>query len=334
MQIKCYNKLKFMKRFLVSKKKSFIIATICLVCVLVATTFGAYFGVKQYNKNIFNFTIEDTLSSGDGKSARVVLLAGQSNASGCSITNYLSKNVSEEKFAEYQNGYENIYINYYSSGNNISNGFVKTSTNQGETLEHFGPEVGLAEKLHEMAPDETIFILKFAWGATDLYSQWLSPSSKGKTGYLYKNFVRFVSQNMKYLKSKGYNAKIEGICWMQGESDSFFVETAKGYETNLKNFINDSRKKFSKFASSDDIGFVDAFIADNPIYWVYCDLVNQSKQAVANLSNKNVVIDTNANGLVCNQEPEGSPDLAHYDSLSQIKLGNLFAQQVVQFFDI
>ena len=232
---------------------------------------------------------------------------------------------------EYKNGFDNVFINYYSSGRNISSGFVKASTGQGETEEHFGPEVGLAEKLHEMCPDETIFIIKFAWGGTNLFSQWLSPSSVGKTGNLYINFVRFVKKNMEYLRSKGYDIQIEGICWMQGESDSFSVENATNYEINLKNFIKDIKKDLAKYVSN-NMGFIDAYIANNPVFWVYCDLVNKSKKAVADSSEFNVVIDTNAYGLVCGQEPEGAPDIPHYDSLSQIKLGNLFAEAVVDFF--
>ena len=304
-----------------------VISTIVFVVMVVGVCVGLHF----YLKNNISFAIEDTLPQGNGKRARVILLAGQSNATGCSLNEYLERNVSAEQYTEYQNGYYNVYINYYCSGNNISSGFVKTSTNQGETVDCFGPEVGLAEKLHEEYPNELFFIIKFAWGATDLYSQWLSPSSGGKTGYLYHNFVRFVNKNMQYLLSKGYNAKIEGMCWMQGESDSFFTTTATGYESNLRNFIKDMRTDFAKYAKYDNIGFVDAYIANNPVFWVYCDLVNASKQAVANDSIYNVVIDTNAYGLVCDHEPEGAPDIPHYDSLSQLQLGNLFAEQIMQF---
>lgn len=315
-----------------TKQKTFIIVMVsCLLCLFLIAGI-VFFAVRQQYKNYIGFVIEDTLPTGHGKKAKVVLLAGQSNASGCSIDEYLKKNTSDEEYSVYQTGYDNVYINYFSSGNNLSNGFVKTSTNQGETKDHFGPEVGLSAKLHEMYPDDLFFIIKFAWGGTNLYSQWLSPSSVGKTGYLYNNFVRFVNQNMKYLASKGYDAKIEGVCWMQGESDSFFVETATGYESNLKNFIQDLRKDFSKYAADGGIGFVDAYIAANPAYWVYYDFVNKSKQKVADLSENNVVIDTNAYGLICDQEPEETPDIPHYDSLSQIKLGKLFAEYISVFF--
>ena len=58
-------------------------------------------------------------------------------------------------------------------------------------------------------------------GATELYTQCISPTSPGKTGPMYKDFVKFVNENLKYLESKNYDVVIEGMCWMQGESDSF-----------------------------------------------------------------------------------------------------------------
>ena len=292
---------------------------------------GVFFGVKLYLDNRISFEINDTLPDGNVKKARVILLAGQSNASGCSSDEYLKKNVSANKYSEYANGYDNVYINFL-SGANTSEGFVKCSTKQGEMENCFGPELGLAEKLHEIAPTELFFIVKCAWGGTNLYEQWLSPSSKGKTGNLYKKFIKYVDISVEYLISKNYEVEIEGMCWMQGESDSFTVENATNYEEHLSNFIKDIRNEFSKYASADGIAFIDAYIADNPEYWVYYDMVNESKKAVSEQSELNVVIDTNAEGLTCSEEPEETPDLAHYDSLSEIKLGHLFAERLIQFF--
>ena len=47
----------------------------------------------------------------------------------------------------------------------------------------------------------------------------------------------------------------------------------------------------------------------------------------------NVVVDTIAAGLICTEEPEGNPDIPHYDSLSEIKLGHLFAEHIAGFID-
>jgi hypothetical protein len=315
---------------MLKRKKIIISAAVSLLAIIIGV--GIFLGVQHYLKNKITFTIKDTLPDGGGKEAVVILLGGQSNASGCSLDEYLKKNVSSEKYEEYQNGYDNVYINFL-SGLHTSEEFVKCSTLQGELEGAFGPELGLAEKLHEAYPDKMFFIIKCAWGGTNLYSQWLSPSGKGKTGELYKKFVTYVETSIKYLVSKNYDVKIEGMCWMQGESDCFLVESSEGYGENLKNFINDIRKKFSKYAADDGIAFIDAYIADNPVFWVYCDAVNRGKAEVAELSPMNVLVDTIAAGLDCSKEPEGAPDIPHYDSLSEIKLGHLFAEEISKFLD-
>lgn len=311
-------------------KRIIILSVIVVFIALVAV--GSYH-IKLSNTSNIEFHINDNLPDGNNTKVKVILLGGQSNASGCSRDDYLQKNVSSEKYSEYENGYDNVYINYYVSGNNLSNGFVKCSTLQGELGGFFGPELGLAEKLNELYPNETFFIIKCAWGGTELYTQWISPSSAGKTGKMYKGFVEFVEQSLKYLKNKNYDIAVEGMCWMQGESDSFSVETATEYELHLKNFIKDIRKQFSKYASNDGIVFVDAYIANSPSYWVYYDLVNASKKAVSDSSDINVLIDTIAEGLTTNKEPEDSPDIPHYDSMSELKLGYLFAVQLSAYFD-
>lgn len=313
------------------KRKKIIISAISLLSALIIGL-GCFFGISCYLENKITFTVNDTLADGNGKEATVILLGGQSNASGCSLDEYLKKNVSAEKYAEYQNGYDNVYINFL-SGANRSQEFVKCSALQGEIEGGFGPELGLAERLSEMYPERTFFIIKCAWGGTNLYSQWLSPSSEGETGELYEQFVAYVETSIKYLVSKNYDVKLEGMCWMQGESDSFLVESSENYGENLNNFINDIRKKFSKYAADDGIAFVDAYIADNPVFWVYCEAVNRGKREVAALSTMNALVDTIGAGLICTEEPEGAPDIAHYDSLSEIKLGHLFAEQIAFFLD-
>jgi len=60
-------------------------------------------------------------------------------------------------------------------------------------------------------------------------------------------------------------------------------------------------------------------------------MVNASKQQVADASPMNVLIDTNAEGLTTKNEPEENPDQAHYDALSEIKLGHLFGAEVLKF---
>ena len=311
---------------MLKRKKVMIVAISALVglCLLL--------GTSCFSKEAINFTVKDTLPDGNGKEATVILLGGQSNASGASLDEYLAKNVSPEKYAEYKEGYDNIYINFL-SGPKTSQEFVPCSILQGEGESAFGPELGLAEKLHETHPDKTFFIIKCAWGGTNLYSQWLSPSSRGLTGSLYKQFVTFVNMSVEYLISKNYDVKIEGMCWMQGESDAFTVKHAEKYAEHLSNLILDIRNEFSQYADEDGIAFADAYIADTPGVWPYYEAVNRGKAEVAGKSSMNVVIDTIVAGLKCTEEPEGAPDLAHYDSMSEIKLGHLFAETLSEFLN-
>jgi hypothetical protein len=310
-----------------NKKAKIIIIAVCIAALLLGCAIGAYF----YKKNKITVNINDTLPDGGGKRATVILLGGQSNASGCSLDEYLERNVSAEKYEEYEKGYDNVYINYRSGIYKTSDGFVKCATRQGELDGAFGPELGLADKLNELYPDETFFIIKCAWGGSNLFSQWLSPSSEGKTGNLYRQFVAFVDASIEYLVSKNYDVKIEGMCWMQGESDAFMTDAAENYGVHLTNLIEDIRKRFDSYASEDGIAFIDAYIAENPMFWVYYEMVNECKTEVALSSPMNAVINTS--DLSCSNEPEGTPDIPHYDSLSEIALGHRFAEALAPYLD-
>ena len=313
-----------------TKRKKVVLSAAVALCLLLMGL-GIFLGVRTY-QNTPRYTVKDTLLDGQGKKATVILLGGQSNASGCSRDDYLQQKVSAETYATYAAGFDNVYIHYV-AGQNGSEGFVKCSVLQGELGGYFGPELGIAEELNRRYPDRTFFIIKCAWGGTNLFEQWLSPSGDGKTGDLYRKFVAFVEGAMKYLVSKNYDVSIAGMCWMQGESDSFFTETAWGYKENLTNFINDIRREFRHCAAEDGIAFIDAYIADNPVFWVHCDVLNRMKKEVADSSEMNRVVDTVAHGLDCTKEPEEQPDIPHNDSSSEIKLGRLFAKELIDFFD-
>ena len=313
-----------------TKKKTFVLIFLSCVLVLLLGLF-AWAIVRHYQK-ISLTGLHDTLPYGFGKKATVIFLAGQSNAAGCSRDEYLQKNVSPEQYEKYENGFDNVYINYFASATNESHAFVKCEARQGEWGGYFGPELGLAEKLNELYPDQTFFIIKYAWGGTNLYEQWRSPSSGGKVGPLYNSFVQYAANSLHYLTLQGYDISVEAMCWMQGESDSIEEQHALDYEQNLSCLVADIRAEFAPYASNNGIAFVDAYIADS-FFWKHYIQLNQSKQAVADASPMNVVIDTIGHGLSVTEEPAGEPDIAHYDSLSEIKLGHLFAEQCISFFD-
>ena len=314
-----------------TKKNTILAVSIFLVLLLGLCTFLA---VQHYCQKIEQTGLNDTIPYGFGKEAKVIILAGQSNAAGCTRDDYLRENVSKEQYEIYENGYDNVYINYFVSESNESHGFVKCAAHQGEGYQNnfFGPELGLAEKLNELHPNETFFIIKWAWSGTSLYDHWRSPDDDGTYGPLYPLFVQYVNNSLEYLRLKNYDVKIEAMCWMQGESDSIDEYIALNYEKYLTNFIADIRSEFSCYASDNGISFVDAYISSS-IFWPHYKIINRAKQSVADSSPLNVAIDTISHGLTITKEPSEEPDLAHYDSLSEIKLGHLFALEASKFFD-
>ena len=290
-----------------------ILSIISLFAIAFISLFGC--GEKPKINSLklnFEFVINDTLEDGNHRDVKVIILAGQSNATGVAHTEILKEKVSEEKYSEYVSGQKNVYINYNTeNGLNKSEGFVHTNV---ESYYAFGPEIGLSESLGK--EQDEYYIIKYSYGGSNLYEHW-----KKENQCLYKGLVKYTNQSIEYLKSKNYNPSIVAMCWMQGESDAF-GETSQKYFENTKKFVNSIRQEFG------DIKWIDAGISDSP-YWKKYKTINDCKLRFSKLADNNYYIDTIAENLTYNLEPQASPDLAHYDTLSQIKLGHLFAKAVI-----
>ena len=274
---------------------------------------------------IQNFSVEDTLSEAAGTPAKVVLLLGQSNATGVAANAYLAQKAPEE-YAQAMEGYDNVRINFITENgaNSSHDRFVGAAPGQGASPDHFGPELGLAKVLASAYPDTPVFIIKYSWGGSVLDTQWLD--GNGERGELYTAALAFGKASLEYLERKGYRPQIAAACWMQGESDAVDATTAKRYYQNTKSLVNYLRKDFAAYAPN-GFDFVDAGIAEIAA-WVHPETVNEAKRRFAQENERNVYIDTQALGLTTLEEPEGAPDVAHYDALSAIALGEAFGKKV------
>ena len=95
-------------------KKTLILCLLCLLlwgCGPAEATENPVDTTAWLNMGL-SYPVVDCLPDGKGQSAKVILLLGQSNATGCSLADYLQKGVSEEKCAEFAAGYENVQINF------------------------------------------------------------------------------------------------------------------------------------------------------------------------------------------------------------------------------
>ena len=274
-----------------------------------------------------DFRLAENLPRGDGRRVKVVLLLGQSNASGSSIVSYLEKNSSPEDFARYSAGYPSVLINYCIDDHNAcSEGeYVKVDLTCGAANGFFGPEVGMAEALSAAYPDETVLLLKYTMSGYSLHHHWLSG---GQRGSIYRAFLAFLTANMAHLADLGYDARIGAVCWMQGESDTTEAK-AERYFSNQSAFVSYLREDLAPYTEEGGLYFIDAGISNGP----YCEpgypTVNEAKRRFSELSPLNMYFSTIDEGLTTLHEPEGAPDWGHYDATSELQLGRLFADCVI-----
>lgn len=286
------------------------------------------------------------------KTANILILAGQSNAVGCCEVEYLSRHFSKEYVQRLRGGFENIKINYFSHDKK-SGGFVKTTFNctvvEDDT---FGPEVGIADALDEKYPGREFFIVKCAFGGVTLLRDFASPSCAGydplsyadqkptindmydpndppRAGWCYNELAGILKDSIRALEKDGYAPKIKALCWMQGESDANLEEATEKYAKNYDALLRDLKAEFAAYM--DKCVFIDAGIST---VWERYERINGIKRKYAEKRADCVFIDTIAGGLTTLNEPDGEPDIGHYDSDSGIKLGHMFADKIAESLDL
>ena len=273
----------------------------------------------------------------------VVIISGQSNAVGCTHDEYLIETVGQ-RYEAFLDGYPAIQIAFNSWTKNAPNGdwnngpftweiqnrskndnFEKVKLGQGNGSRTFGPEIGIAEELHERYANK-LFIIKLACGASNLKNDWTNRTSK-----MYPILISFVKKQISNLQKKGLTPTIKAFCWMQGEGDSW-DGYCNVYQDNLRTFVGNMREDLASYSGGKEIPFIDAGIS-NAADWPKYKEVNDAKEAFAAESENNIYFSTIDAGLHTNQEPYPTADTAHYDSESQVQLGHLFAQHFEQFLD-
>ena len=275
---------------------------------------------------------EVAITEKDGnKTAKIIVLSGQSNAVGVAKNSFLQQNVGEEAYQKYVNGFSNVKIIYTNGTDgyvtNISDMFIKTRVGQGYTENYFGPELGLAEYLNTNYPNETFYIVKYAYGGVtiDGYFNTTDPSKASNLIGLKEK----IDLAIRTLEDKGLQPKIVAFLWMQGESNATSILNAYKYYDYLKALVENIREEYSAYSSVRGIAFIDAAVSDHG-FWTAFMPMNMIKLKYSYESKLNYYIDTNAEGLTTLNE---NNDQAHYDSLPMIKLGHLFGECISKAID-
>lgn len=317
------------------------ILVLLLICALLFTSCdcknripeGEKLGYDYYAIDMnTDFPISDTLGAVEASPAKVIILIGQSNASGCSYVSYLESEVGGEKYKEFESGYENVLINYCIDNQSTTSGgaFVKTDLTCGVAEGRFGPELGMAEILSKSFSDETVFIFKFTMSGYSLNYHWLYDYQRAS---IYNAFYVYATTYLEYLVSKGYLPTVEAICWMQGESDTTDYKAGKYYD-NTTAFVSYLREDLAEYAPDRGIYFIDAGISSSPYCLPAYPAINEAKSRFAESSPLNLYFSTIDAGLTTLYEPYGDPDLGHYDALSELELGRMFGRCIVGIYDL
>jgi hypothetical protein len=264
---------------------------------------------------------------GDENVVDIVVLAGQSNMEGHTWINKLLSNTPESMHNYYLDGFPNTEIMYHcNGGSNKSEFFTPVRVGMGFDKTRFGPEVGIAQKLHKEERVRPLYIVKYALGATNLANDWASPSM-GASNSLYHKMMFYLYDQIAFFEEQDLEVRIKGLFWMQGEADSCNDAQTAEYYDNLSMFVEDFRTEFEEMYGDPErgIAFVDAGISNCSTWKNYQEVNAAKKQFAESDPSKNYYFDTMDEGLTYHLDNQ---DYFHYDALSEIKLGELFISQL------
>jgi hypothetical protein len=198
-----------------------------------------------------------------------------------------------------------------------SSGWIPLQGGLGSWGGLFGPELTFGHEIHEMFPDDDIYLVKYAVGGSNLAVDWKPDGS----GPCYKSFKSTVTAAMQNLSSAHHSPTLAGMIWMQGEGDASDHTYAAGYAANLNTFITKVRSDFS----TPDMPFVVGRIMSYPQYPFGTQTDNATVRTAQAMVPGQVGhaswIDTDNLDVW----PIGSAYQGHFDTRGQIDLGIRFA---------
>lgn len=168
-----------------------------------------------------------------------------------------------------------------------------------------GPELSLARTIADAFPDTQFVVVKVAYSGTSLAYDW----DPMRAGSLYTTLTRTVSDVQADLTARGMTSVVDGMFWMQGESDATVLEWANAYQANLTAFIADCRAAFNAPQMPFVLGRINQVAG-----WTYGPTVRAAEVAVADADPLADWVNTDALPLFV--------DLVHYTGTGEVTLGD------------
>lgn len=157
-----------------------------------------------------------------------------------------------------------------------------------------GPEYNFIRTLQENGIEE-MAVVKTAWGGTGLTphadrNDW-SPETEGE---LFDKMIADTLDMIRSLRAKGYEPKLEGLFWMQGEAEAS-ASRSGSFSENMRHFIESVRAALD----APDLPVYMGEIADNPSN-PYSDDVQAGQQKLADEMDNVYLIQTDGFELTDN----------------------------------
>lgn len=278
------------------------------------------------------------------KTARIVVIAGQSNASGVGRYNYLQDNIPSEYLNKLTTGFDNVLISEWTDLQERQE-FTKVKLDpdvkQTGIAGTFGTECFIAERLSEAFPDETTYIVKVSMGGCSLDYDFHTPSAgppisfnnEGYTlGWVYQHLVDYLSNAITEISKTGKTPVIDGLFWLQGEAEATRKECSVDYYRIFDAFVDDFTTQFDgHFSSSFAVYDATIYMGESTL-WDYGESVNADKKKYA-LDTGNYCLDVASMGLTTICQPTIDHDYAHFDAEQYVILGHSLADMYLKHLD-
>lgn len=269
----------------------------------------------------------------------VYFIAGQSNAAGTSRL----KTLDDKYKVEYPN------VLFYNGGDGVLSEQNKWThvrpglgtqavTENGETVEMFGPELGMARVLSNK--NKKIAFIKYAYGGTGIFQHdglnntatnhdnWHGPWDGATSGRLYNGFFTTARKGLASLKEKGYNPIIKGVTWMQGETDGEIqfnqgkYNAADVYEHNLTELFSCFRSELTTISGTDQSKMPIVFGEVYEYSIAFCEArkIVEAQANVGKLPNNYLI---NTGDLIISTKVDGW----HWPGNQELQLGVRFGEK-------
>ena len=249
---------------------------------------------------------------------KLFLMGGQSNMAGLggydtplpTIYNTPPQNV---KFWDYgtPQPVDGLYGNFTHPW--VGDHWVELTGGFGHMPQYFGSEVNFGRKLHELYPNDEIYIVKEAISNSNLAIDW-NPNGSDS---IYNRFKERANAAIAKLVAEGKTPQIVGMVWMQGSGDVILGDTyAQAYKDNLKGFIAKVRQDFNAPNAK--------FVIGRNVNYTYGTQANLDLIRAAHVEVPQEV----ANCSWVNTDDLQWGCTAHFGTEGQLELGERFANEI------